>query len=149
MRLHPRLFNRFLLVSAVVSAIAIIGFGFRHAGNQERGFQRLLGDGQALLDSLAVTPGSHPVTVLYWASWSDASVDLLRELATDSSGTLIAAYVRDDSTSAARAFDGSAYPHVRILNGTATFQALKTPGIPTRIRYGSDGRLLEAVVGAP
>lgn len=149
MRLHPRLFNRFLATAAAISAVAIVAFGFRHAGNQERDFRALLGDGQSLLDSLSVADRSAPVTVLYWASWSAPSVALLHSLALDTTHVLIAAYVRDDSSSARRAFDTSAYPHIRFLNGTAPFQALKTPGVPTRIRYAAGGRLDEVVVGSP
>lgn len=149
MRLHPRLFNRFLTIAAAISVAAIIGFGFRHAGNQERGFRTNLGDGRALLDSLAVMPDSRPVTVLFWASWSAPSVALLQELSRDTSHVLIAAYVRDDSTSVSQAVDASALKNLRLMNGTAVFQSLKTPGVPTRIRYDADGRLIEVVVGQP
>jgi|GEM_PF-3731214 len=149
MRLHPRLFNRFLIIAAAVSMVAIVGFGFRHSGDQERGFRANLGDGRALLDSLAVMPDSRPVTVLFWASWSAPSVALLQELSRDTAHVLIAAYVRDDSTSVSQAVDVSTSEHLRLMNGTAVFQSLKTPGVPTRVRYGADGRLIEVVVGQP
>jgi hypothetical protein len=149
MRLHPRLFNRFLIIAAAVSMVAIVGFGFRHSGDQERAFRVNLGDGLALADSMAIGSADRPVTVLFWASWSPPSVALLHELALDTTHVLIAAYVRDDSSSVARMVGSGAPPHVRVVNGTRMFQSLKTPGVPTRIRYAIDGRLEEVAVGSP
>jgi hypothetical protein len=149
MRLHPRLFNRFLTIAAAVSMVAIVGFGFRHSGQQERGFRAKLGDGRAWADSLSSGSDGRPMTVLFWASWSAPSVALLHDLSRDTTHVLIAAYVRDDSSSVARIFDAGVHPHVRVVNGTRVFQSLKTPGVPTRIRFASDGRLEAVDIGTP
>lgn len=149
MRLHPRLFNRFLLVTAAISAIAIVFFGIRYAGNQEAGFNRRLGDGTIVLDSLGIDPSGRPVTVLFWATWSKPSTTLLHELAADTSRRLVAAYVRDDTASVGFHIRQGPYDGLDILNGTSVFQSLKAPGVPTAIRYTAGGRLESVTVGTP
>ncbi len=158
MRLHPRLFNRFLIVTAAFSAAAILFFGIRYQANQEEELREHLGNGVAFLiepfptydtpgDSVRVVEyAGRWVMVQFWSTWSDPSIAALRAIPARADLIVIAAAVRDDSTSVFDHMLASNSDH-RFVNGTRIFQTFKFPGVPSYVLFDPEGRLHSFGVG--
>lgn len=160
MRLHPRLFTPFLIVTAVISAVAILFFGIRYQSNQEDGLRENLGNGlHFVLEPFATgdAPGDSVrvidyagrwVLVQFWSTWSDPSLQALKAIPVRNDLITLAAYVRDDSASVARfiAGPGSSLDH-RFVHGTRIFQEYKFPGVPSFVLIDPQGRIHRIGIG--
>jgi hypothetical protein len=160
MRLHPRFFNSFLMVTAAMSALAILFFGIRYQANQEDGLRDNLGNGlHVVLEPFATvdTPGDSVrvidyagrwVLVQFWSTWSEPSLQALNAIPVRHDLITLAAYVRDDSASVARfiAGRGSMLDH-RFVLGTRVFQEYQFPGVPSFVLFDPDGRIHHIGIG--
>ena len=160
MRLHPRLFNSFLIVTATVSALAILFFGLRYQSNQEDGLRENLGTGvQFVFEPFATvdTPGDSVrvidyqgrwVLVQFWSTWSEPSIQALQSVPVRHDLITLAAYVRDDSASVAQfiATRGASLEH-RFVQGTGVFQDYLFPGVPSYVLFDPEGRIHRFGVG--
>lgn len=160
MRLHPRLFNSFLIVTATVSALAILFFGFRYQSNQEESLRDTLGTGVRFVfepfasvdspgDSVRVIDyQGRWVLVQFWSTWSEPSIQALQSIPARHDLITLAAYVRDDSASVARFISGpgASFDH-RFVEGTAAFQKFLFPGVPSYVLFDPEGRLHRVGIG--
>lgn len=160
MHLHPRLFNSFLIVTAAISALAILFFGIRYQSNQEDGLRENLGAGlQFVLEPFATgdAPGDSVrvldyagrwVLVQFWSTWSEPSLQALHAIPTRNDLITLAAYVRDDSASVAQFIDGpgSSLDH-RFVLGTHVFQKYLFPGVPSFVLFNPEGRIHRIGIG--
>lgn len=160
MRLHPRWFNTFLVVTAFFSAVAILFFGFRHRSGQEEALRERLGNGVAFVfkpfaaidapgDSVRVIDyQGRWVMVQFWSTWSEPSMKALRAIPARHDLITIAAAVRDDSISVASyaSGPGSEFDH-RFVMGTSVFQEFQFPGVPSFILFDPQGRIHRIGIG--
>lgn len=160
MRLHPRFFNSFLVVTATISALAILFFGIRYQSGQEVDLHENLGTGvQFVYEPFATgdTPGDSVrvvdyagrwVLVQFWSTWSEPSLQALHAIPVRNDLITLAAYVRDDSASVAQfiAGPGSTLDH-RFVLGTQVFQEYLFPGVPSFVLFDPEGRIHRIGVG--
>jgi hypothetical protein len=158
MRLHPRLFNRFLVITAIISAAAILFFGIRYQANQESALRERVGSGAEFVlekmpsfdvpgDSVRVIDyAGRWVLLQFWSTWSPPSLDALHSLPHRPDLIVIAAHVRDDSTSVADYLLTTSYDH-RFVAGTTIFQKYAFTGVPSFVLFDPNGRLHALHVG--
>lgn len=158
MRIHPRHFNKFMLILAVITLAAILAGTFSYQHRQERRFTDRLAEIPLQEmpfvtqqgDTLRLQPGA-PVVVLFWGSWSGRSQTALDELLLwheEHPGfRLVAASVRDSTAFYARRQDGTDRDGVIRVDGTQVYHSLRTPGIPTVLFFDEKGQVFLAEVG--
>ncbi len=157
MRIDPRFFNRFMIVLAVICLVAIGLASFRFIGTQEKRFLERLDISNPSKffftavegDTLHMTPG-RPVILLFWATWSERSLDELYDLFSwhrdHPNYTVIAAYVKD-SPEFAMIHNRPDLMNFFMADGTGIYQDLRVPGIPTVIVFGPNLEIITTQIG--
>lgn len=149
-----------MLAVAVITMIIIVISSFRHHQKLNYLFQETLAES----DSLLITPMSiigesdslqlndfkeHPAILVFWASWSDKSIEMLNEIEKfraeyPDSIAVIAALVKDaeESITEIRQF-----PYFIYADGIEIFNDLKVPGYPSYILLNETGNVIHTQIG--
>jgi hypothetical protein len=156
------LFNRVLFGIGVLALGLIAIFSMRYAENQrntvmeyvaadslihKRWFQNLDGT-----DSLQLSAyQGRDVILVFWASWSEKSLDVLRRLDSlklqrGDSLTIVAAAVKDNGAEA-RAYINSMEHDFNYVDGTIHYLDLRLPGVPSAIRFNRNSKPVQILVG--
>ena len=158
MRIDPKYFNHFMVVLAVTGVITIALASLYYVGKQE---QRFLGrldnsdpSGFRFVslqgDTLALAPDRN-VVLLFWATWSDRSVEELDDLygwhAEHPEYEVVAAFVKD-AAEFAEEHERPGRPGFHIADGTGVYQDLRVPGVPTAIIFGPGHRVTHTQAGS-
>lgn len=162
MRIDPKYFNTFVISIAISAAIAIVWFSVRYAQNQRTNFTTTVGDGKAIYetwllnyagtDSVRAADYRGRYVVLdFWSTWSEPSRLSHAELSevvqlAPNHIIVLAAGVKDNAELTEDYMRETAYPYL-FLNGSAVFQQLLAPGVPTQLLYDPHGTLLDIRVG--
>lgn len=157
MRIDPKFFNHFMIAVAVFCIIAIAFASFRYIGKQEQRFlnrldQKSLNDlvfTNARGDTVNIEP-ERTIVILFWATWSDRSLDTLNDLYRwhdeHPQFEVVSAYVKD-ALEFAIAHNRPETDHFSLLDGTGAYQELRVPGVPSAIIFSDGGDLLFTQVG--
>ncbi len=156
------MFNRVLFGIGILAVGLIIIFSFRYAENQrvtmtdfvaadslihQRWFQNLDGT-----DSLQIASfRGREVILVYWASWSGKSLEVLDNLDSlksqrGDSLVILAAAVKDNG-SEARDYIGRTNHDFVYVDGTIHYLDLRLPGVPSAIRFNRDSKPVQILVG--
>jgi thiol-disulfide isomerase/thioredoxin len=159
MRLEQKYFIPFILGGAVITMIFIVFSSFNFKQQQENRFARFTTEYDSLLivnhpqltvsDSVSLGDyNDKPLLVVFWASWSDKSANMMSELAELSRNynqlNIVAALVKDATDSAMSEIPN--YPFIYI-DGTVLFNELRVPGIPSYFILDENGNLINTNVG--
>jgi len=148
-----------MAVVAVLTAVVIVISSLRHKETQRDRFIESVNESDSLLtksylrineaDSVTIGEFSgNDVVVVFWASWSEKSDQLLQEIHDlaneESSLKVVSALVLDatDDISQTKFLDGFVH-----IDGASLFNDLKVPGIPSYILLDKNGNLKYAHVG--
>lgn len=157
-----RLFNRVLFGIGVLAIALIIVFSFRYAENQrntvmdfvaadslihQRWFQNLNATDSLQLSSYR----GRDVILVFWASWSGKSLDVLKtldslKLVKGDSLVIIAAAVKDNGAQA-RSYIANTTYNFEYVDGTVHYLDLRLPGVPAAIRFNRDSKPFQILVG--
>lgn len=158
MRIHPRYFNRFMVIVAVTGIIVIALASYFYVNRQEQRFlDRLDRSDPAEFafvgldgDTIRIPPDRNTV-VLFWATWSDRSIEELNDLSDwwqdHPDFKVIAAFVKD-AAEYARAYQRPEHDGFQIADGTEVYQDLRVPGVPSAILFGPDRMIAATQVGS-
>lgn len=162
MRIDPKYFNIFAVSVGISAIIAVIFFNLRYAENQRTRFLDNVGDGSQIysywLNSYNETDSVSAqqfvgkfVIIDFWATWSSTSLESHKELwktiePYSDSVVIIAAGVKDNEELTKIYAEEREYPFI-FVNGSDLFYDLLSPGIPTQLVFGPDGKLLDTRVG--
>lgn len=162
MKLDQKYFVPFLAVVAVVTALLITLFTVSSQKEQREAFREavmqqdsLRSERMALVesdDSLSVSAVSGKYVILdFWATWSNFSFDVHRDLARlvedyPEEIEVIAAVVQDQPDKITSYIERHNFPF-RYVNGTAIFNKYQVPGMPTEIIYSPKGVITDVYFG--
>ncbi len=156
------LFNRVLFGIGILAIGLIIIFSFKYAENQrttvmdfvaadslihQRWLQNLDGT-----DSLQLSGyQGREVILVFWASWSEKSLDVLEML--DSIKTVrgdslmvVAAAVKDNGAEARAYITSTNHPFIYV-DGTIHYLDLRLPGVPSAILFNRNSKPTKILVG--
>lgn len=156
------LFNRVLFGMGVLALGLIAIFSFRYAQNQRttvtdfvaadslidrRWFQNLDGTDSLQLSSYK----GREVLLVFWASWSDRSLEVLEQLDASQSIhsdsiVIVAAAVKDNGEEARAYIQSTSYPF-NFVEGTIHYLDLRLPGVPSAIRFNRDTKPTQIYIG--
>ena len=159
MRLDQKYFIPFMIVAALFTILAIIITSFSFNEKRQERFKENLVASDSLLskkmpivgeaDSLSMqSQAGNPSLLVFWASWSDKSVEMLEEIQNYQNENknlgVVAALVKDaeESLPARKKFPTFIY-----VDGTQLFNDLKVPGYPSYILFDESGEVLHAQIG--
>jgi thiol-disulfide isomerase/thioredoxin len=157
-----KLFNRVLFGIGVLATGLIIIFSFKYAENQrttvmdfvaadslihQRWLQNLDGTDSLQLSSYQ----GRDVILIFWASWSAKSLDVLKTLdslksVNGDSLVIIAAAVKDNGAEA-RSYIANTTHNFEYVDGTIHYLDLRLPGVPSAIRFNRDSKPVQILVG--
>lgn len=160
MRLDPKFFNLFIAICAAITLVAIIFFTVRYSQKQVHDFRENMEAVQ--LDTLSfksyTDPDSlrlsdlsgNPVVIQFWSTWSGKSQATNRFLnnyhQNNPNLQIIAAVVRDDESLIKEYILNHTFPF-RFVEGTALYQTVFVPGIPSQILIKPNGELFDTHIG--
>ena len=158
MKLHQKYFIPFMGIGAIITMIFIVYASFNFKTKQEENFRTNITEYTTLLtdahpsiyssDSLRLSAFyGKKVIVLFWASWSELSADIMNELdllADDKSFAVIAAVVKDATETVELVIPNHNFIYV---DGTKLFNHLKVPGIPSYFVLDEQGLFKQSFVG--
>ncbi len=157
MRIDPKFFNHFMIAVAVFCIIAIAFASFRYIDKQEQRFLNRLDQSSlnelvftnTLGDTVNIAP-ERTVVILFWATWSDRSLDTLNDLYhwhdAHPQFEVVSAYVKD-AAELASVHDRPGTDHFTLVDGTGAYQELRVPGVPAAIVFSAGGDVLHTQVG--
>ncbi len=160
MPLHPRLFNRFLIITAGFTAMLIVWVAVAYPGRQRDRFAETVRTGTDLAtrfypawdvpgDSLSLMEyRGRWVLLQFWSTWSEPSLAAHAALSAEHRWLVVAASVRDDSASVAD-YSARTRADFRWVQGTAAFQSHQVPGVPTFVLFDPEGTPVAVEVGHP
>lgn len=160
MRLDPRYFNLFLGICAVITAIAIFLFTVLYVSGQQETFREEIGKvnlGEwkmyhyASGDSISTDQyKGRSVIIHFWSTWSDMSMNINEELYELEKNTdeivVIAAAARDGDELVKEYMNSVPYNFV-FVNGTALYQEMMVPGLPSQLYLNREGAIVDHLVG--
>jgi thiol-disulfide isomerase/thioredoxin len=164
MKLDQKYFIPFLAIMAVVTAFLIAFFTASSQKGQREAFRQAISQQDSLRneympyinrdDSLtiaSVTAQKKIVVLDFWATWSNFSVDVHRELADlvteyPQHLVVVAAVVKEQPDKITSYLERHDFPF-HFVYGTAVFNKYQVPGMPTGIIYGQDGELKDVYFG--
>lgn len=160
MRLEQKYFIPFMLVTAVITMIVIVISSFRHNQKLHDLFQESLAESDSLLiepltiigenDSLKLNNfQGNPTILVFWASWSDKSIEMLKEIEQfqneyQDTLSVVAALVKDAKESLS---EKKKFPKFIYADGIELFNDLKVPGYPSYILFDEKGKVIHTQVG--
>ncbi len=160
MKLDQKYFVPFMGIGAVITMIFIVFASFNFKDEQEANFREntqnfeelgtmnhpIVGD--VTTDSLRLNDlYGKQVIVLFWASWSDKSTELMDELdffADNNEYAIVAALVKDVTDEASTVLPNHDFIYI---DGTRLFNELKVPGIPSYFLLDKKGNFMASFVG--
>lgn len=164
MKLDQKYFVPFLAVMAVVTALLIAFFTVSSQKGQREAFRQAIMQQDSLRneympyiesnDSLRVsslTENNKYVVLDFWATWSNYSVEVHREL-TQLVGEyperleVIAAVVKDQPDKISAYLERYNFPF-HFVHGTTVFNKYQVPGMPTEIIYSPQGIIVDVYFG--
>jgi hypothetical protein len=160
MRLDPKYFNHFLGGCAVVTVFVIFFFTVLYVSGQQETLREEIEKADlndwklyhyTTGDSLSISQFSgRPVIIHFWSTWSDMSMsinDELQERKLESDDlVVIAAAARDGEEQVKEYINSVPYDFVYV-NGTALYQGLMVPGLPSQLYVNRDGEIVDHLVG--
>lgn len=160
MRIDPKHFNLFIIICAVITVIVITFSTIRYSQKQVLEFQRNISEihfdtlvfhSYQQPDSLKFSDlPSKPVMIQFWSTWSEKSKRVntfLNDYLLESPGLIVvAASVRDGEEQIADYINDVQYDFL-FVDGTAFFQQLYVPGIPSQILIDETGQLFDTHIG--
>lgn len=160
MKLDQKYFVPFIGIGAVITMIFIVFASFNFKEEQEANFRENtqnfeeLGSmnhpvvGGAESDSLRLDDlQGKRVIVLFWASWSDKSTEIMNELDNfdgNEKYAVVAALVKDATEEVTTVLPKHNFQYI---DGTRFFNELKVPGIPSFFLLDENGGFVESFVG--
>ncbi len=146
MRIDPKYFNRFIGICALITAIVIIYSTIRYSQSQVTDFESNVSEiipdtlsfrSFSAQDSLHLSEiENRPVILHFWSTWSGKSMDVGEFLHDYSDAheslVVIAAAVRDGDEKVKEYIAQHPRPFL-FVEGTAVYQSLLAPGMPTQI----------------
>lgn len=159
MRIDPKYFNRFIGICAAITVIVIIFSTIRYFQSQITDFEnnvaamqpdtlsfRLFSGRDSLF--LAELP-DQPTVIHFWSTWSNKSIevgDFLRSYKEENELIVIAAAVRDGDEQI-RDYIKNQPGVFQFVEGTALFQSLMAPGLPSQILIDRRKQVFDTHVG--
>ncbi len=159
MKLDQKYFVPFMLIVAVVTMAVIVFSSFNFQSNQEKEFAEKAMQYSELLteyhpvvaqeDSLSLEQlNGNKVIIVFWASWSDRSADIMHELdellSSENDLVIVAALVLDATETAEPILPEHEFTYI---DGTKLYNTLMVPGIPSYILLDEDGGVIATHVG--
>jgi len=160
MRLDPKYFNHFLGGCAVVSVFVIFIFTVLYVSGQQETLREEIE--RADLDEWklyhyttgdSLSPGQFrgsPAIIHFWATWSDMSMTINEELherqQESADLVIIAAAARDGEVQVMDYINSVPYDFI-FVNGTALYQGLMVPGLPSQLFVSREGEIVDHLVG--
>lgn len=160
MRLDPKFFNLFIGACAVITIIVIVWGTVNYSQNQVREFRENLNE--VHIDTLSFKSYSEPdslfirqefgrpIVIHFWSTWSGKSTHinsfLNNYIAGEPELLIIAASVKDAEELIREYMEEQNYGF-HYVEGTAFFQKLLVPGVPSMILINREGLLFDAQVG--
>jgi hypothetical protein len=157
LRIDPKYFPRFMITVAVISFAAIAWSTISYQNRRLASFEESLPE---KLQELSIESMSEvsmemsmpineldelidpfPATLVFWAPWSDESIQTLRnEIANPSTRRLISLPVKDSDENIrvilnelSQSLEEGGMKHVKTFDGTPYYQSWELPGVPTVI----------------
>ena len=158
MRIDPKYFNQFMVVLAVTGIVTIALASLYYVGKQEQRFLGRLDDSDPSAfrfvtlqgDTLAI-PSDRNTILLFWATWSERSLEELYDLYSwhdrHPEYEVVAAFVKD-AAEFAEAHYRPERPRFHMVNGTGVYQDLRAPGVPTAIIFGPGHQVMHTQSGS-
>lgn len=164
MKIHPRYFNKFIVIVAVTAAITIAVTTFFHLQNREEQFRQRMKqmDSESLYstsfyhfaraDSMRLDEFRGRFLLLdFWAGWSGPALESHEKLSEFRSGfpgslDVVAASVREDADFVSDYVNSHDY-EFEFVEGTRFFERMEIPGVPSQVLIAPDGVVIEAFVG--
>lgn len=162
MQIDPKYFNTFLIIVAVIAAALIAFFTLKNRSNEKSDFKDRMFAQDSLQtvfwpqvqkdDSLRISDFEGAFVVVdFWASWSEASLQSHRELATLKGEypqmiEVIAASVQLQEKEVATYIDDYDFPF-HFVGGSRHFSSFNVPGIPAQLIYNPEGELQNVYLG--
>lgn len=159
MRLKQKHFVPFMIIGAILTMIVIVFSSFHFKDKQQKLFRTSLAESDSLMSmnlnfvgkdgsvQVASFRGNKTV-VVFWASWSEKSDAMLKELQEiqqeNKSFAVLSALVKDAEESLP---EEKMYPDFTYVDGTQLYNHLKVPGIPSYILLDAKGDVLHTQVG--
>lgn len=143
---------------ALVTMIFIVYASFQFKDKQESNFKKYISENENLLTeqhliiaeddsvSLSSLQGEN-VVLVFWASWSEKSAEMMAELdefASDSDIRVVAATVKDATETVVDVLPDHDF---LFIDGAKLFNDLKVPGIPSYILFDPEGKVVDVTVG--
>lgn len=161
MRLDPKYFSLFLLAAAILTTIVIFYGTISYRQNQVSDFNTQIAEFDSLSsvhfgrvpqgDSVAIHDYSgRYVILLFRSSWSGKSLQMqyeIEDFAAFDSLMVIAASVKDALTEVEEAARKNDFSNIVYVDGTAVYNRLKTPGIPSYILFDRQSEPVFSQVG--
>lgn len=159
MKLDQKYFVPFMLVVAVVTMVVIVFSSFNFQSNQEKEFAEKTSQYSELLtdyhpfvvqkDSISLQQlNGDKVAVVFWASWSDRSAEMMHELdeliSDEDDLVVVAALVLDATETAEPVLPEHQFIYI---DGTRLFNTLMVPGIPSYFLLNEEGEVVATHVG--
>lgn len=162
MRIDPKYFNKFIAVVGVAAALLIVFFTISNQHSREQAFRDAVYSADSLRyewlprfsqpDSLQLKQYEGRFVVLnFWSTWSPPSQDALRDLSNlkqqyDSTLVVVAAAAKDTRDDVMKFRREHSFPFV-FVDGTALFNDLLAPGVPSQIIFDPKGRIMAIETG--
>ena len=159
MRLDQKYFVPFMIIGALVTMVLIVVSSLNFKKEQQQRFEDFANNYPELLtdahpyvgqtDSLRLgeLKGSN-IVVVFWASWSEKSVEIFHELDALQNNypetKIVAALVKDATETAEEVLPQHEFIYI---DGTIMFNDLQVPGIPSYILIDSEGKVITTNVG--
>lgn len=160
MRLEQKYFIPFIAVCGLLTLIVIIYGTISYSGKQKVEFRENIAS--VKIDSVSFDLFSleerlvmeelhdNPVIIHFWTTWSDRSLEvnqfLDRYKRDNPELIVVAAIVRDGDEQVQEYLDQQNHDFI-VVQGTALFQSLLIPGVPSQILVRRDGTLFDTQVG--
>lgn len=151
-----------MIVVAVIAAILIVIATLNYTSGRESAFQQQMMEADSLgyvkfpyvgtNDSLQLNQFQEKYLLLdFWAPWSEPSLNSQKELSALpdhilNSLVIVAASVRTDSSEVMKYRKKYSYPF-EFVDGTAFYQRMNLPGIPSQVLFNPGGDIVATFVG--
>ena len=162
MRLDPKYFNLFIGICAALTVLIIFYSTVRYSQNQVRDFEKRVMEynfDDLTLKSFTAPDSIHfnqlkleksPMIIHFWSTWSERSLEVnqfLTEYRESYPELIVVAVAVRDSDEQIKDYIAVQDEHFTYVEGTAFYQSLKVPGMPSQLLFRADGSLFSTHVG--